>query len=277
MKLLSTTDFSDNSAAALRFAIQISAQRTDVELTFFHSYHVLKPSAFSEAQFEAYEKEKATEIQQQLETFVSNIFTELGVIPGNVKYVIKESVVADSNVVNYAEKEGFDVVCVGARGAGTIEKILGTNTINIINKSSIPVIAVPVDYTFKPVENVLYASDFADIDEELEKVIGFTRPLSGKVEVLHFSFPSEADERNKEALRKQQLYPEYPLSFTVVPNNALKPLVTNIKNYVEEAQPDLLVMFTNPNKSFIEKILFAGNTEDVALQTKIPLLVYKKS
>lgn len=276
MKVLATTDFSDNSASALEFAIQMAEQNPDVELTFFHSYHILQPSSFSEAQFEAYQKDRKVEIQQQLEVFIANIYARLNVSPKKATYVIKESVVADSNVVNYAEICSFDLVCIGTRGAGRLEKMLGTNTINIINKCEVPVIAVPVDYVYKPIDKLLYASDFFDLDIELKKVVDFARPLNAKVEVLHFSFPSETAERNAQAKEKEGDYPDFPIQFNVVNNNALKPLVSNLENYVELTHPSLLIMFTNPHKSFIEKLLFSGNTEGIVLRTKIPLLVYRK-
>lgn len=42
-KILITTDFSSNSKAGLRFAIQMASQH-NYSLTFFHSYHLLRPT-----------------------------------------------------------------------------------------------------------------------------------------------------------------------------------------------------------------------------------------
>ncbi|RRN77095.1 universal stress protein, partial [Pseudoxanthomonas sp. SGD-10] len=247
MKVLATTDFSDNSAAALRFAIQLAEQNPNIELTFFHSYHILRPSSFSDEQFDAYENEKKAEIQKQLETFIDGIYASLNITPKKAEYIIKESVVASGNVINYAEKCNFDLLCIGTRGAGTIEKMLGTNTINIINKCNVPIVAIPVDYIYHSVDKLLYASDFFDLDIELDKVVNFARPLNAKVEVLHFSFPSETADRNSEAKERGETFDGYPISFNIVDNNALKPLVANLENYVESTHPSLLVMFTNPN------------------------------
>src|SRR5690606_38490334 len=130
---------------ALRFAIQLAEQNPNIELTFFHSYHILRPSSFSDEQFDAYENEKKAEIQKQLETFIDGIYASLNIAPKKAEYIIKESVVASGNVINYAELFSFDLISIGTRGSGIIEKMLRTNTINIIYKCKVPIVAVPVD------------------------------------------------------------------------------------------------------------------------------------
>ena len=54
-KILVTTDFSASSKSALYFAIQLASQ-TGYSLTFFHSYHVLVPTAWNEKVFNSFEK-----------------------------------------------------------------------------------------------------------------------------------------------------------------------------------------------------------------------------
>src|SRR5690606_7890077 len=131
--------------------------------------------------------------------FVDNIYKSIQIVPKKHEYIVTESVVPHGNIINYAEKESFDYICVGARGASKIEKYLGTNTVNIINKTTIPVFAIPSTYQSQKIDKVLYASDFSDLDKELKTVLDFTSDLNTVVEVLHFAFPSEADQRIKDA------------------------------------------------------------------------------
>lgn len=276
MKILVATDYSENSKSAIEFAIQLAEQNNNIELSFFHSLHVGHPFELNDEDFEIMEKNKEQEDEQVLKTFVDNIYKSIQIVPKKHEYIIKESVVPHGNIINYAEKESFDYICVGARGASKIEKYLGTNTVNIINKTTIPVFAIPSTYQSQKIDKVLYASDFSDLDKELKTVLDFTSDLNTVVEVLHFAFPSEADQRIKDAENLKAKYNKEQIKFTVIPNNALKPVISNIKNYVKDNKPSLLIMFTVQHKSFFEKFLFAGNTESIALRATVPLLVYKK-
>ena len=52
-KILVTTDFSVNSKAGLKFAIQLASQH-NYDLTFLHVYYIMKPTSWSKKTFEDY-------------------------------------------------------------------------------------------------------------------------------------------------------------------------------------------------------------------------------
>lgn len=276
MKILVATDYSENSKSAIEFAIQLAEQNDNIELSFFHSLHVGHPFELNDEDFAIMEKNKEQEDELVLKNFIDGIYKSIQIEPKKHEYIIKESVVPHGNIINYAEKENFDYICVGARGASKIEKYLGTNTVNIINKTTIPVFAIPAAYQFQEIDSVVYASDFSDLNKELKTVLDFTSDLNTEVEVLHFAFPSETEQREKDAESFKKEHSSERIKFTIIPNNALKPVISNIKNYVKDNKPSLLIMFTVQHKSFFEKFLFAGNTESIALRATVPLLVYKK-
>ena len=78
-KILVTTDFSPNSKAGLRFAIQLATQHK-YELTFFHSYYILKPTSWNDATSAAYEKAEADGIQLKLNQFVESVYKDMGLL-----------------------------------------------------------------------------------------------------------------------------------------------------------------------------------------------------
>ena len=163
-KILVTTDFSAGSKAGLRFAIQLASQ-SKFALTFFHSYNIISPTAWTAAKIKGYEKSEAAKVQQKLDLFVEKVYQELGIKPEHDKCVIKSSVFAQSNIMEYAAEHHFDFICISTRGAGKLQRLLGTNTANLINNSEIPVIAVPYTYKSKKITSILYASDLANLDK----------------------------------------------------------------------------------------------------------------
>ena len=56
MKLLVTTDFSANSKGAIRFAQMLAMQSNEIEVTFYHSVHFMKPTVWSDVFFKLYKQ-----------------------------------------------------------------------------------------------------------------------------------------------------------------------------------------------------------------------------
>ena len=77
-KILVTTDFSDESKAGLRFAIQLASQH-EYDLTFFHSFHVMIPTSWNYVKQEAYEKEETKKIQEELNNFVEKVYKGMNI------------------------------------------------------------------------------------------------------------------------------------------------------------------------------------------------------
>src|SRR5690606_38535496 len=198
------------------------------------------PFNINDKEFETLEKNKEQEDEQVLKSFIDEIYHNLQITPKRQHYIVIESVVPHGNIINYAEKGSFDYICVGARGASTLEKYLGTNTINIINKTTIPVFAIPSSYHFQPIQRVVYASDFTALSQEFTKASAFTESLNGEIEILHFAFPSETEIRNQQARELKEKYSDKNIQVNIIPNNALKPIINNIKDYILTNKPSLL-------------------------------------
>ncbi|MBL0340770.1 MAG: universal stress protein [Bacteroidetes bacterium] len=187
-KILVTTDFSTNSKAGLRFAIQLASQH-QFELTFLHSYYIIKPTSWSDATFATYKKREEDKIQNKLNRFVTDVYKRMGVVPGTIKCIIKSSVFTDSNIREYAAENKFSYICISTRGAGKLKKIFGTNTSSLINQSHTPVISVPPHYRTTKIKSILYASDLVSLENELKKVVAFAKPLSAKWNCFISFFP----------------------------------------------------------------------------------------
>ena len=78
----------------------------------------MKPTSWSVATFEAYEKREADKIQTNLNRFVTGIYKRMEVLPGKIKCIIKSSVLTNSNIREYAETNKFSYICISTRGAG---------------------------------------------------------------------------------------------------------------------------------------------------------------
>ena len=274
-KILVTTDFSSNSKAGLRFAIQLATQHK-YDLTFFHSYYIMKPTSWNDETSAAYEKVEANKIQKKLNQFVESVYKKIGISSKNNKCIIKSSVYTDSNIKEYAQENKFNFICISTRGAGTIRKIFGTNTSNLINHSTIPVLAIPHNYRVSKITSILYSSDLVNLERELKNVVAFAKPLRAKVELLHFTSPLETIIDSKIIQNAVKKLSKYDITLNIKNTDFIETLLANIKAAIKKTKPSMMIMFTQQNRSFFEKIFLSSKSAEYSFNAKVPLLVLNK-
>ena len=275
LKILVTTDFSSNSKAGIRFAIQLAMQQP-CELTFFHSYHIMKPSIWDEKTFTSYEKSQAVIIKNKLEKFVVNICNKMNFTPEIAHFVIGSSFITDSNIIQYASDHHFDLISISRTGSGKFKKIFGSNTTNLIQHSKVPVVAVPNTYKNTSIKSILYASDLTNLKVELDKIVDFVRPLNAQIEVLHLNYPSDTSNNVNliESIINQ--YPKTNINYRLENIDLIYNLVSNLDHVIKKIKPSILVMFTDQDLGFFEKIFLSSSTAEFSLSAKVPLLVFRK-
>jgi nucleotide-binding universal stress UspA family protein len=275
LKILATTDFSSNSKAGIRFAIQLASQQP-CELTFFHSYHIMKPSIWDARRFTSYEKSETVKIKNKLEKFVAGIYKAMDTKPGKVHFVISSSFITDSNIIKYASDHQFDLICISRRGEGKLKKIFGTNTTNLIQHSEVPVIAIPHNYKSSKIKSVLYASDLANLKQEMDKTVAFAKPLGASIELLHLNYPSDSSDNMKTIEEVIKKYPKTSISYRLENIDLIYNLITNLEHMIKKNKPSILVMFTDQDLDFFEKLFLSSSTAEFSLRASVPLLVFRK-
>lgn len=276
MKLLITTDFSVNSKGAIRFAKSLAKQSSDIEATFYHSVHFMKPTAWSDAFFKSYKEEEIERLTVELKKFVFSTIGQDKDKFTNVKFVIDSAISTEKDILRYAEKNKIDFICIATQGAGLLRKIMGTHTSYIVNNSRIPVMVIPSHYRAKTLKKVTYLSDFENLKKELDKVSKFSNIVKCSLDVLHYSsiiLDKNKFERNL-GLFDTEEYKDIKLN--IVKNNLEFSLVERISQFATKSKPELLIMFTNREKSFFETIFLPSKSAELTYTTKIPVLIYSK-
>jgi nucleotide-binding universal stress UspA family protein len=276
LTILVTTDFSDNSKAGLFFAIQLASQ-TPCELTFFHTFHTLVPTAWNAARIDDYEKNDASNVDKKLHLFVENIYKELGIGLPKINCVAKSAVFPQSCIIEYATENNIDFICISTKGAGKIKRILGTNTANLINNSEVPVIAVPHNYNATPIVSVLYASDLFHYEKEILKVIAFAEPLYASIELLHLTTTIDKMKDVETIESAVKKIADYNINVNMRPRNIDESLVSDIEEGIKKINPSMMIMFTEQNRNWFEKIFLSSKSAEYSFDAKVPLLVFNKS
>ncbi len=276
-KILVTTDFSTHSKAGMRFAVQLAA-RMKAEIVFFHCFQALIPATIHRAHIENSMQEQAAAQLKKLEKFVAGFYTRMKATPGKYRCVVKEELSPESAILEYAHREKVDFICISTRGAGQLQKIIGTNTSNVIRKSLVPVLAVPHTYRARSIKKILYASDLENFDLEMTTVSAFARALELKMDMAHFSFADNM-KLARIALDAGILARKYPPLERIYlePFEVNNGFATQFDQLVKKVKPSLVAFFTHTNLTWFDKLFSTSRSETFSFITKTPMLVYRKS
>jgi nucleotide-binding universal stress UspA family protein len=192
----------------------------------------------------------------------------------SVSYTTLRGASIGEQVLNFARSNKADLIVAGTKGASGLKAVvLGSNAASIINKSTIPVIAVPGDLKFSGFDRIVLASDMSELDNEAKAVAEFAKGFDAQIDILHVS-GTDAKRRKHDELEAilRRMTGHERLNIYVV---ADKDITHALNDYIHEHDTDLLVMFTHELGLF-EKLFAKGHTRNMAFQTEIPLLAMKK-
>lgn len=144
-KIFVTTDFSANSKAAIRFALQF-AKENQSEIVFYNIFEGVADNNWDP-------KKKLTSHKEErlakLNKFIETIYKENSIKPGSFKCIVDIGIDTKNLILSSAKKNKANYICISSRGSGILKKLLGSTTSSLIEFSTIPVIVVPKNYKIK--------------------------------------------------------------------------------------------------------------------------------
>lgn len=276
MKILVTTDFSENSKGAISMAQTFAKQSKNVEVVFYHAIQIMQSTSWSNIFFKQYKSEEIERLTNELQQFINSTIGKDKAKFASINYVVNNCDSTAKDIIQFAAKNKIDFICIATKGAGMLRKIMGTHTSYIVHNSKIPVMVVPSHYRAKPLTNVTYLSDFENLRKELLKISKLSTEIPFDLEVLHYSsivFDEKKFEKNK-ALFSTKEFENTQLN--IQKNNLELSLVERVSNYVQKSKPALLIMFTKSQKGFFESIFLPSKSAELTYTTKVPVLIYPK-
>lgn len=275
-KILVTTDLSSNSIKGLCFAIQLSTQRK-LQLIFFHVNKLWEDPLVPNPEHIKVLRQERENLQKEMNLFVRGIYKLMSIMPRNYKCIIYYNFGVVNSIIEYALHNNCSYICTCTHGVGNISKLLGTTAGNLITNSEVPVLCIPHDYQIKPITRLLYASDLANYEQELKKVVEFGKSIIAEVHMLHFS-SKEWILYGEDTIEKEfQKKFNYNIALHLKKRDNKSNLLEEIDLAVAELSPSLLVMFTGQERTLFELLFFSSVSEKYSFRTKVPLLVFNKS
>ena len=260
-KILVPVDFSRASEVALKYAAEL-ARALNATVRLLHV----------NTQGGSNKDENINKLQSLIDS--------LGERYKGVKWdIIVESGSIVDVIISCAKKD-TDMIAMGTQGVSSFEKVfLGTNTAEIIEKSSCPVFAIPLTTTPYTPRNILFATDYAPGDLESAKVLtDIARELNATITYLHVTRADDGEELEEEQNQMQEFTNEIRKStdFSRIKSMIISDnnVFMGLDSVLQDSTVDLLCLSTR-KRSLIEKLYNPSVTRRMAIYTQIPLLAFK--
>ncbi len=276
LKILLPTDFSPNAWNAISYALNLFKEQ---QCTFYilHTYtpafyrmdYLVGGPSFSAIPDYGVEISLAG-----LEKTMADIESQYP-NPNHSFEILSAFNLLTDEINDMTREKGIDLVVMGTKGAtGAKEIFLGTNTVYVIRNASVPVLAVPDNFNFRPVKKILFPTDYWTQykKEELAQLKEVAAMCNAKVSVLHVKEEydlSAKQEENKAHL--SSILKDTPHDFEIL-KGALMP--SAVIDYIDEHDHDLLVMM-NRKHSFLERMMWKQNIDQISFHVQIPFMVIR--
>src|SRR4051812_10558869 len=157
------SDFSDTSKNAARFAAQVAEKVADSQIILYHVFDKIEAGTDGSVLFNDHEgRRKIMELGlESVKIDMLNISPDI-----KVSVLAEEETSLITGLERLARQEKADLIIMGITGATRLAQIfIGSNTLSMVNRNICPVMIVPPDASFTGIKNVVFTSDFKDIDK----------------------------------------------------------------------------------------------------------------
>lgn len=267
-KLIYTTDFSQGSIAALKYAVSLGRiLGYDVI-----ALHVFPPTG---SKNKTGQNKAVKEQQKKLRDFCKDNLKEdydpselsVAALMGNDVALTISNFIRDMNV---------HMVIMGACGKGTIKEIfMGSTTKDLIQACPFPILAVPGNFQSGKVEKVIFASllDKEDV-EHLVELIQLMNTVEPEIEVVHVTH-KEAKAAEKALSGFKKLVAEKvdykKISYRSIFSNHV---FETLKKTIEDVHPDVIVMPERKETNEMGRLIIRNRTKWMQSCTKVPVLSF---
>lgn len=261
-KIIYTTDYSQNSVAALKYAVTLGEMiETDVI-----ALHIYDPSEQDK------EKNARKEHQEKLTQFCKDHLGEQF-----SSSLISVAAVKGSNapkaILDFTRDLDVSMIVMGACGTSTIkEMFVGSTTKEITAISPFPVVAVPANHKPYEVREIMFPSTLEVKDiENIQELIKILSPMKPQIHVVHVTHkqPGEAEEILTDFRKKAQ----EKLNYTSIDYKLIhsQQVYEALKKEIEDTKPDMVVVRDYPEKNGVNKLIIRDKLKWIQSCTSAPI------
>jgi nucleotide-binding universal stress UspA family protein len=271
--ILVPTDFSKTAEQALVYAAEL-ANKENANLILLHVYDINYTSGYVSVNILTEELADLEKQSQQGLKALNEIIAKSGDIKHESISIKGDAV---EGILKIIYEKDIDLVVMGTKGAsGFTGAVFGSNTADVIEKATCPVIAVPEGVTYKAIKKITYATSYLSSDIEcINKVVEIAEKFNAQINVLHITSDSESPEIAAAAMKTfmenvNEKITYNNISFQILDGPSVEKA---LEKYVNDNSTSMLVMSTH-YRDFFDKLFGTSVTKQIAYHIRIPLLTF---
>jgi nucleotide-binding universal stress UspA family protein len=178
-------------------------------------------------------------------------------------------------LVELSSSNDTDLIVIGTTGLrDLLSKIIGSVSLKVANKAHCPVILVPRDAKWYPIEQIMYAANYDSVTPKSIKEIGdLTIKIGADIHFVNVKSYDPVFEIKQNEINLKELFKSvdpnlYFETHTIYGNNT----INELKKYCEEKNINMMA-FVSKHRNFWENIIHQSVTENMALSNIIPMMV----
>lgn len=195
-------------------------------------------------------------------------------VQGEVKIKIFKGDPVDV-LTELSSSKDVDLIVMGTTGLqDLLTKIIGSVSLKVANKAHCPVILVPRDAKWRPIEQIMYASNSDSVTPVVvHEIADFAVKIKADVHFVNVKnfdpvFEIKQNDINMKELFKSVDEDLYFETHTIYGNDT----VDELNKYCKEKNINLMT-FVSKHRNFWENIIHQSVTENISLSTIIPVMI----
>lgn len=255
-RVIIPVDFSETSLNAARFTAQMLAGKKDTVAILYNNYE------------SADDYDVVVGYQESLK----REFVAQGI--EKVEYENEMGGDLIENISRLAHTSRATLIVMGITGKSEVRQAMfGSNTLKLIDKNLLPVMIIPPDAVYKGIENVVFTSDFKDIEDTtpsalISSVLEIFNPMLHIVNVNREHYVSLTEEIQKGKEKFREMFKSFKTEFYFLTMNDFYEAVDT---FVKDYNIDVLVTIPKHQSNAIS-LFKSSHTKRLAYHSRIPIL-----
>lgn len=266
--LLIPTDFSPVADNALTYALQM-ATVYQLDITLFHVVQVsnlITPDAVYLDSIPGYE----AQANEKMDAKVAALKAQYPAL--QITHKVTKGLFLDS-MKEYCDEINPVALVMGITGdGGAVDKIIGSNAVSAMNSLAYPMIVVPKQGQFKPLQKICMACDLRQVvtSTPLLPIKAFVKLTNAELHLLNIDYnnrhftPETADELKT----LDDMLDSVEHKFHFIDNENIQEA---IDDFITRENMDLLIMIPKKH-SFFESLFHKSKTKEMLYHSHIPVL-----
>jgi nucleotide-binding universal stress UspA family protein len=255
-RVIVPVDFSETSLNAARYTAQMLAGKKDALAILYNNY----------------ESEDDYDVVVGYQESLKKEFLAKGV--EQVEYENEMGGDLIENIARLAHTSRATLIVMGITGKSEIRQVMfGSNTLKLVDKNLLPVMIIPPDATYKGINNVVFTSDFKNVEattpsELISAVLEIFNPMLHIVNVSKEHYVSLTEEIEQAKIVFKRLFKTFKTEFYFLTMNDFYEAVDL---FVKDHNIDILVTIPK-HQSNAASLFKSSHTKRLAYHSRIPIL-----